>query len=53
MPYETGIVGASVVNGRIYVMGGSANYEYNPESRFMDKQDSHAYSKMAFQNGGL
>ena len=29
-PHEAGIVGAAVVNGKIYVIGGSANYEYSP-----------------------
>jgi N-acetylneuraminic acid mutarotase len=37
IPQEIGIVGAAVVNGKIYVMGGSSsrepfNYEYDPET---------------------
>ena len=29
-PNEVGIVGAAVVDAKIYVMGGSTNFEYNP-----------------------
>jgi hypothetical protein len=32
IPNDGGIVRAAVINGKIYVMGGSTNYEYNPET---------------------
>lgn len=32
IPQEVGSVRAAVVNGKIYVMGGSSNYEYDPET---------------------